>query len=95
MTRFARRFFRRWTSPLGLVVFALVTGMALSAPHVFPEDPFTMVTRPLLWPGENRSYLLGSDMLGRDLGSGAVQRSERFSRARFDEPGLDLFRRET
>ena len=29
-----------------------------------------MVTRPLLWPGENREYLLGSDMLGRDLLAG-------------------------
>jgi peptide/nickel transport system permease protein len=70
MTRFARRFFRRWTSPLGLVVLALVTAMAVSAPYVFPEDPFTMVTRPFLWPGENASYLLGSDMLGRDLLAG-------------------------
>ena len=70
MTRFARRFARRWTSPLGLVVFALVTAMALSAPYVFTEDPFTMVTRPLLWPGENASYVLGSDMLGRDLMAG-------------------------
>jgi peptide/nickel transport system permease protein len=70
MTRFARRFARRWTSPLGLVLFVLVTGMALSAPYVFQEDPFTMVTRPLLWPGENGSYVLGSDMLGRDLLAG-------------------------
>jgi peptide/nickel transport system permease protein len=70
VSAFARRFARRWTSPLGLGLFALVTAMAVSAPYVFPEDPFTMVTRPLLWPGENRSYVLGSDMLGRDLLAG-------------------------
>jgi peptide/nickel transport system permease protein len=29
-----------------------------------------MVTRPLQWPGENRQYLMGSDMLGRDLLAG-------------------------
>ena len=70
MTAFARRFARRWTSPLGLALFAVVVMMAVSAPYVFPEDPFAMVTRPLQWPGENRSYVLGSDMLGRDLLAG-------------------------
>jgi peptide/nickel transport system permease protein len=70
MRAFARRFFRRWTSPLGLAVLVLVLAMAVSAPYVFREDPFTMVTRPLLWPGENMAYVLGSDMLGRDLLAG-------------------------
>src|SRR5262249_36266698 len=70
MSCFARRFARRWTSPLGLLLFAVVTAMAVSAPYVFPEDPFAMVTRPLQWPGESRSYVLGSDMLGRDLLAG-------------------------
>jgi peptide/nickel transport system permease protein len=70
MTRFISRFLRRWTSPLGLLVFLLVLAMAASAPYVFREDPFNMVTRPMQWPGENASYLLGSDMLGRDLLAG-------------------------
>lgn len=70
MTRFARRFLRRWTSPLGLLVFLLVLAMAMSAPYVFREDPFNMVTRPMQWPGETTAYLLGSDMLGRDLLAG-------------------------
>ena len=29
-----------------------------------------MVTRPMQWPGENREYILGSDMLGRDILAG-------------------------
>jgi peptide/nickel transport system permease protein len=29
-----------------------------------------MVTRPLLWPGQNPSHLLGSDILGRDIMAG-------------------------
>jgi peptide/nickel transport system permease protein len=70
LRRFARGFFRRWTAPLGLAVFLLVLGMALSAPALFPEDPFAMVTRPLLWPGESRGYPLGSDVLGRDVLAG-------------------------
>lgn len=68
--RFAHRFFRRWTTPLGLAIFLLVLGMAVSAPYVFQEDPFTIVTRPLQWPGENSAYLLGSDMLGREVLAG-------------------------
>ena len=44
--------------------------MAMSAPYVFREDPFAMVTRPMQWPGENREYILGSDMLGRDILAG-------------------------
>src|SRR5262249_47701722 len=51
-------------------ILLLVTAMAVSAPYVFPEDPFSMVTRPLQWPGENRAFLLGSDMLGRDVLAG-------------------------
>ena len=70
LRRFAQGFFRRWTAPAGLAIFLLVLGMALSAPYVFREDPFSMVTRPLQWPGESREYLLGSDMLGRDILAG-------------------------
>ena len=67
LRRFARAFFRRWTTPFGLAILLGVIAMAVSAPYVFPEDPFAMVTRPLQWPGENRTYPLGSDMLGRDI----------------------------
>ena len=70
LRRFVRGFFRRWTAPLGLLILLLILAMALSAPYVFPEDPFSMVTRPLQWPGENHAYLLGSDMLGRDILAG-------------------------
>ena len=70
LRRLARGFFRRWTAPLGLVIFLLVIAMAVSAPYVFREDPFAMVTRPMQGPGENRAYILGSDMLGRDILAG-------------------------
>jgi peptide/nickel transport system permease protein len=70
LRRFARGFFRRWTAPVGLGIFLLVMAMAMSAPYVFREDPFAMVTRPMQWPGENRAYILGSDMLGRDILAG-------------------------
>ena len=67
---------------VGLVILLLVTAMAVSAPYVFPEDPFSMVTRPLQWPGENRAYLLGSDMLGRDYPRRHLPRRARVARDR-------------
>ncbi|MBI3709163.1 MAG: ABC transporter permease, partial [Proteobacteria bacterium] len=44
--------------------------MAALAPVVFPEDPWSIVTRPLLWPGDRPGYPLGSDSLGRDVAAG-------------------------
>ena len=70
LRRFARDFFRRWTARAGLAIFLLVLGMAASAPYLFPEDPFAMVARPLLWPGQDRTHFLGSDVLGRDVLAG-------------------------
>jgi peptide/nickel transport system permease protein len=67
--RFWRSFVRRWTTPVGLVVMVGVLGMALLAPVLF-DDPFSMVTRPLQWPGESADYPLGSDVLGRDILAG-------------------------
>ena len=67
---FLRAFLRRWTTPLGVFLLLTVVGMAVSAPLLFPEDPWSMVTTPLLWPGENPDYPLGSDALGRDVAAG-------------------------
>ena len=61
---------RRWTTPLGLVLIVLVVAMAVSAPFVFDDDPWAMVARPLLWPGEDPGFPLGSDALGRDVAAG-------------------------
>lgn len=67
---FLRAFLRRWTTPLGVFLLLTVVGMAVTAPLLFPEDPWSMVTTPLLWPGENPDYPLGSDALGRDVAAG-------------------------
>ena len=67
---FLHAFFRRWTTLLGVALLLAVVGMALSAPLLFPEDPWSMVTTPLQWPGENPDYPLGSDALGRDVAAG-------------------------
>jgi peptide/nickel transport system permease protein len=70
LRRFLRAFMRRWTTPVGLVLLALVVAMAFSAPFVYVEDPWSMVARPLQWPGEAGGLPLGSDALGRDVAAG-------------------------
>lgn len=51
----------------GAAVLALVTALALTATFWYPEDPLAMVAPPLLWPGEDPAFPLGSDSLGRDV----------------------------
>jgi len=43
---------------------------ALFAPWLYPGDPQAMVARPLIWPGQNAAFPLGSDSLGRDVAAG-------------------------
>jgi peptide/nickel transport system permease protein len=71
-----RRAFRAFLSnPAGVISLAFLlcaVALALAAPHLYPEDPLSMVARPFLWPGQNASYPLGTDSLGRDVAAGVV-----------------------
>lgn len=51
----------------GAAVLAAVTALALTAALWYPDDPLAMVAPPLLWPGEDPAFPLGSDSLGRDV----------------------------
>ncbi len=64
-----RRFCRKRSAVLGLLLGLLVIAMAASAPFVFPDDPFSLAGTPLSWPGEDPDFPLGTDMLGRDMGA--------------------------
>jgi peptide/nickel transport system permease protein len=67
------RILRLLRTPRGIVsllLMALMFGMALSAPTLFPDDPLDMVASPSLWPGEDPAYWLGTDLMGRDLAAG-------------------------
>lgn len=44
--------------------------MALAAPLLFPGNPWRTVAMPLLRPMEDPNFLLGTDMLGRDIAAG-------------------------
>jgi peptide/nickel transport system permease protein len=54
----------------GTAILLLMLLMALSAGHFFPGDPLDMVGAPLLWPGADPAFPLGTDSLGRDVAAG-------------------------
>ena len=49
-----------------------VIAIAMAARLIYPTDPLDMVAPPLLWPGQDMDYPLGTDALGRDLAAGIV-----------------------
>lgn len=51
-------------------VLILSIAIALLADVIYPGDPLDMVASPLLWPGQDMSFPLGTDSLGRDVASG-------------------------
>lgn len=52
------------------VFLTLLIMVAVTASWLFPGDPLAMAAPPLLWPGEDAQFLLGSDSLGRDVMAG-------------------------
>lgn len=59
------------TAAVGAVLLLLlVLAMALLAPWLFPGDPLDMVATPLLWPGQDPAFPLGSDSMGRNVLAG-------------------------
>jgi peptide/nickel transport system permease protein len=65
-----RRFRRNRAAVLGAIILCVVLLMALGSRFLYPENPWDMVTEPFLWPGSDRAFPLGSDMLGRDVAAG-------------------------
>jgi peptide/nickel transport system permease protein len=65
-----RRFMRHRPAMAGAILLVVVVAMALSAPVLFPEGPWRLAGRPLLWPGQDMRFPLGTDILGRDLLAG-------------------------
>ncbi len=61
------RFSRRKSAMLGGLFLLLVLMGAILGPVLRAGDPWDMVGSPLLWPGEDESFPLGTDLLGRDV----------------------------
>jgi peptide/nickel transport system permease protein len=65
-----RGFLRNPAAMAGVVLLVFMLVLALVAPLLYPGDPLDMVAPPLLWPGQDAAYPLGSDSLGRDVIAG-------------------------
>jgi peptide/nickel transport system permease protein len=59
----------------GVAILAIFVLMAIFADLLFPGDPFDMVGQPVLWPGQDPEFPLGTDSLGRDVLAGLVHGS--------------------
>ncbi|MSP48805.1 MAG: ABC transporter permease [Alphaproteobacteria bacterium] len=70
--RAVRAFLRNPAAVLATLFLIMVAVTAVAAPLIYPEDPLSMVARPFLWPGQNPTFPLGSDSLGRDVAAGLV-----------------------
>lgn len=69
----AERVAWRWPPPSILVgggILLSIILLALLAPLLYPGDPLDMVGDPLLWPGAQVAYPLGTDSMGRDVAAG-------------------------
>ena len=72
---FWRRYRRKTSAVIGLVLLVFVFLVAVVGPLFVMSDPWDMATMPFLWPGENAEFPLGSDTLGRDILTGIVHGS--------------------
>lgn len=69
LANFWRLYRRNYSAVAGLVILAVVIGLAATAHLFFPDDPFTLAGRPMSPPATG-GFLLGSDSLGRDVAAG-------------------------
>ena len=62
-----RDYLRNPGATIGLLLLICVLAMAVSADALFPRDPLALAGRPLIWPGDNPRFWLGTDNSGRDI----------------------------
>ena len=65
-------FIRQPSALVGAVFLLLLALLALTAPWLTDSSPWEMNTQPMLAPFQDAAHWLGSDLLGRDLGSGLL-----------------------
>jgi peptide/nickel transport system permease protein len=68
-----RRHFRNKAGVLGLILLASVLLTAFFGPLLYPVNPFELLGRKFISPGEQ--FFLGTDYLGRDVLAGIIQGS--------------------
>ncbi len=62
-----RAFLRNPTFVAGVAILGFFVFIALFADVLFSDDPMAMMSSPLVWPGEDMQFPLGTDQLGRDV----------------------------
>ena len=67
-----KRFIRQPSALVGAVFLLFLALLALTAPWLTDSSPWEMNTKPMLAPFQDAAHWLGSDLLGRDLGSGLL-----------------------
>ena len=70
--RVLKRFVRQPSALIGALFLLLLAALALTAPWLTGSSPWEMSARPMLAPFHDPAHWLGSDLLGRDLGSGLL-----------------------
>ncbi|WP_025854927.1 ABC transporter permease [Pseudomonas sp. CHM02] len=70
--RVLKRFVRQPSALIGALFLLLLAGLAVAAPWLTSSSPWEMNTQPMLAPFHDPAHWLGSDLLGRDLGSGLL-----------------------
>lgn len=71
-TRILLSFARRPSGALGGGFIVLLALVALLAPGLVSNDPLDIAGMSFIWPGQDPSLPLGTDMLGRDILSGLL-----------------------
>lgn len=66
------RFFKRRSALVGALFLAVVSIVAIIGPWLRAGDPWEMAGTPLLWPGAEEGFPLGTDLLGRDVFTGML-----------------------
>ncbi|MDY7065728.1 Dipeptide transport system permease protein DppC [Pseudomonas extremaustralis] len=66
------RFIHQPSALAGAVFLLVLAALATAAPWLTSSSPWEMNTQPMLPPFHDSAHWLGSDMLGRDLGSGLL-----------------------
>ena len=66
----ARRLLANPAAVAGGFLLLLILLAAVTAPWIFPHDPLDMVGPPILWPGQDPAFPLGTDTMGRDIAAG-------------------------
>lgn len=71
MTTPVSMFFRNPAAAAAFLLICIISAVAIFAPVIYPGSPWRMVGAPFQAP-LNGGFLLGTDMLGRDIAAGLV-----------------------